>query len=66
MDMKTEGPTPTNKAPDPEVRPRRRTFTAKYKLRILGEVDASEPGGIGRILRREGLYGPDPFRWTVF
>jgi transposase-like protein len=36
--------------------PRRRTFTAADKLRILRQVDEAEPGGIGAILRREGLY----------
>ena len=46
-------------APDPEVpeKPRRRTFSAQYKLRILQEVEACEsPGEIGSLLRREGLY----------
>jgi len=34
-----------------------RTFSAKYKLAILEEIDAAtERGEIGRILRREGLY----------
>ena len=34
-----------------------RTFSAKYKLDILSEIDAAtERGEIGRILRREGLY----------
>jgi transposase len=46
-------------------RPRRRTFTAKDKLRILGEVDraASVPGGIGGIIRREGLYSSALTDW---
>jgi hypothetical protein len=46
-------------APSPELsdRPRRRTFTAQKKLRILAEIDgAADTGGIGAILRREGLY----------
>jgi transposase len=41
--------------PDPELveRPKRRRFTAEYKLRILGEADAcSRPGEIGALLRR--------------
>jgi transposase len=39
------------------ARPRRRTFTARDKLRILAETDrASETGGIGLILRREDVY----------
>ena len=36
--------------------PKRRSFTAKYKLQILAETDrAAETGGISAILRREGL-----------
>ena len=35
----------------------RRSFTAEYKARILAEADAcTRPGGIGELLRREGLY----------
>jgi transposase len=46
-------------APDPELveRPRRRRFSAKYKLQILEQADAcSRPGEVGELLRREGLY----------
>jgi transposase-like protein len=46
-------------APSPELsdRPNRRRFTAEDKLRILAEVDAAaKTGGIGAILRREGIY----------
>ena len=45
--------------PDPEVvaQAKRRRFTAEYKQRILSEVDqAKGSGGIGILLRREGLY----------
>jgi transposase-like protein len=52
--------------PDPEVIPRakRRRFSAEYKLRILKEVDAcSEPGQIGALLRREGLYSSHLTTW---
>jgi len=46
--------------PDPEVvaKAKRRTFTAEYKQRILQEADsaAAIPGGVGALLRREGLY----------
>src|SRR4051794_12399792 len=45
--------------PDPELveRPRRRRFTAKYKLEILEQADAcTRPGEVGELLRREGLY----------
>lgn len=54
------------KAPDPEVaaRPRRRTFAAEYKMRILAEVDAVKvPGGVAVILRREGLYSSHLAEW---
>src|SRR5271156_2035104 len=59
----TEGgrrPTVVSASPaaSPELpdRPRRRTFTAADKLRILRQVDEAESGGIGAILRRGGLY----------
>ncbi|HEY1778426.1 MAG TPA: hypothetical protein VGL78_17515 [Solirubrobacteraceae bacterium] len=44
---------------DPELadRAKRRTFTAKYKARILAAADAcTAPGEVGELLRREGLY----------
>ena len=53
-------------ASDPEVRtePKRRTFSAEYKLRILAEADGSgEPGAIGALLRREGLYSSHLTEW---
>jgi len=44
--------------------PRRRRFTAEYKLRVLREVDAcSRPGEIGALLRREGLYSSLLTEW---
>lgn len=43
--------------PDPEVRPERRSYPAKYKLRILAELDAADSKSErGAIMRREGLY----------
>ena len=47
---------PSAASPELGDRPRRRTFTAGYKLGILRQVDEAGPGGIGAILRREGLY----------
>src|SRR5450755_4252572 len=47
---------PLAASPELADRPRRRTFTASDKLRILRQIDDAEPGGIGAILRREGLY----------
>ena len=52
--------------PDPEVPEKklRRKFTAQYKLRILAEAEAcSEPGQIGALLRREGLYSSNLSFW---
>lgn len=52
--------------PDPavEAKPTRRRFTAEHKLRVLREVDrAKEPGEIGAILRREGLYSSQLTQW---
>lgn len=51
---------------DPEVtaKARRRSFTAAYKKRILAAADkAAETGGIGALLRREGLYSSTLTRW---
>ncbi len=50
---------PTASHPDPQVKLRapRRRFTAADKLRILAEADAcKQPGQLGALLRREGLY----------
>ena len=45
-------------------RPLRRRFSPSYKLRILEEVDGcTEPGEVGRILRREGLYSSSLATW---
>jgi transposase-like protein len=46
-------------------RPRRRSFTADYKQRILSEADAAagHAGGIGALLRREGLYSSHLATW---
>lgn len=43
---------------------KRRSFTAEYKLRILREADAlAATGGIGEMLRREGLYSSHLTSW---
>jgi len=44
---------------------KRRTFTADYKKQILKEVDAckADPGAIGAVLRREGLYSSHLTTW---
>ena len=52
---------------DPEVLPKakRRTFTAAYKLWVLEEADKcrEQPGQIGALLRREGLYSSHLTTW---
>ena len=56
---------PDAASPELLARPVRRTFTAKDKLRILGEVDraAGTPGAIGAIIRREGIYSSALTDW---
>ena len=44
-------------------RPKRRMFTAEYKLRVLAEYDAAVPGEKGALLRREGLYSSHLVEW---
>src|ERR1700733_2474982 len=55
---------PASASPELSDRPRRRTFTAQDKLRILAETDrAAETGAIAAILRREGLYSSALTEW---
>ena len=52
--------------PDPELteRPKRRSFSAEYKLKVLKEADACrKPGELGALLRREGLYSSHISSW---
>jgi transposase len=51
--------------PDPAARPRRRSFTAEYKERILDDYDALPAGSSerGALLRREGLYTSHIAEW---
>ena len=54
------------RVPDSEVLPKakHRQFTAEYKLRILQEADrCSQPGELGALLRREGLYSSHLTKW---
>lgn len=45
-------------------RPKRRSFTAAYKLGILEEYDRlSDPSQRGALLRREGLYHSHVQKW---
>jgi len=50
----------------PEVveKPKRRTFDAAYRLQIVEEADRCvEPGQVGQLLRREGLYWSHLSKW---
>lgn len=52
--------------PNTEVvsRAERRTYTYEYKQRIMQEIDQSrQPGEVGAILRREGLYSQIISKW---
>jgi transposase len=52
--------------PDPELieGPKRRSFSAEYKLKVLREAEAaSAPGEVGALLRREGLYSSLLSEW---
>jgi len=58
--------TPSVRPPDPEVTARhaRRRFTTKYKREILRKADAcTQPGQVGELLRKEGLYSSHLVTW---
>ena len=62
----TSGPAAVSPAPNPEVvaKAQRRQFTAAYKLAVVEEADhATDPGAIGALLRREGLYLSHLVEW---
>ena len=44
---------------------KRRTFSTEYKIRTLEQADAASatPGGVGALLRREGLYSSHLTNW---
>ena len=66
-DKISENGTGQTQRPDPEVLPKakRRNFTASYKLWVLEEADKcrQQPGQIGALLRREGLYSSHLTTW---
>ncbi|MBZ6111705.1 MULTISPECIES: hypothetical protein [Streptomyces] len=58
--------TSTNPAgPDPAARPKRRTFSPEYKLRIVAEYDAALKNEKGAVLRRERLYHSHVKEWRA-
>ncbi len=45
-------------------KPRRRRFSPAYRLGIVEEAErCTEPGAVGRLLRREGLYTSHLAAW---
>ena len=65
--METAVEVPTA-APETEVsaKAQRRRFTAEYKRRLLKEADRCvQPGEIGALLRREGLYSSALTAWRA-
>jgi transposase-like protein len=62
-------PSPHDAAiPNPEVSalPKRRRFSADYKARVVEEAEGcAEPGAIGALLRREGLYSSQLSSWRA-
>ena len=66
MEEKNPVMTHPKAVPEPEVPEKtvRRKFTAAYKLRIIREAErCTEPGQIGALLRREGIYSSSLTSW---
>ncbi|MEV7776134.1 hypothetical protein [Kitasatospora sp. NPDC086791] len=59
--MTSTNPSAANPAP----KPKRRTFTPEYKLRIVAEYDAAPEGEKGAVLRRERLYHSHVTEWRA-
>ena len=54
----------TNGNPEVQEKAKRRRFDASYKLRVLEEAErCREPGQVGELLRREGLYSSHLTTW---
>lgn len=54
----------SGKNPEVAEKAQRRRFDAAYKLRVLAEADhCTEPGSLGELLRREGLYSSHLATW---
>lgn len=56
---------PKPPATDPAPRPKRRTFSPEYKLRIVAEYDVAPNGEKGAVLRRERLYDSHLTEWRA-
>lgn len=49
---------------DPAPKPKRRTYTAEYRARVLAEYEAAPYGEKSAVLRREGLYQTLVAEWA--
>ncbi len=58
MDIPDQG-----KATEVPLRPKRRSFSAKDKLRIIQGAEACAEGQLGAFLRREGIYSTQLSDW---
>ena len=55
---------PSDPAPEVPATVQRRRFSAEYRFRILKHADAcKQPGEVGALLRREGLYSSLLTNW---
>jgi transposase len=61
-----EPPVTTTAETEVVAKAQRRRFTAEYKRRIVREAErCTTPGGIGALLRREGLYSSSLTAWRA-
>jgi len=61
-------PQTTQPVPSTEVTPKakRRRFSASFKAKVLAEADAcTEPGQVGAVLRRYGIYSSHLAFWRA-
>ena len=57
-------PSEATRLAEAQARPQRRTFTQQYKDSILAQAaQCTQPGQIGALLRREGLYSSHLVDW---
>lgn len=64
LHINSNGPAPVAQLnPEVVIPAKRRQFSLTDKQRILDETDRCEPGQIGAILRREGVYSSHLSTW---
>ena len=65
-DSASNSVTATRRLPSSAVpeKPKHRIYTPEYKMRIVEAADAcTQPGEVGALLRREGLYSSHLVNW---